>query len=118
MLIHIKVGDATFTPTEDDLTKAVDRFRKGGVVVNPSHDHVTVANCALSDLNERDYTVIVTAGSPYWQPTQSELTDLQTLFETALKDPAGSVTATRADVDVEILVHGDLNNAPYKIYFV
>lgn len=118
MLVHIQVGDAVFTPNSNDLTEAVDRFLKGGVVINPSHTHVTVANCAISEIRERNYTVIVKAGNRYWTPSQEDLDSYKAQFEAALKDPEGAVVATRDSVYVEILLHGDLNSPPAKIYFI
>lgn len=121
MLIHIVVGDARHTPTEDELTEIVRRYQTEKVFVNSAHTKVLFADInALHENPEAQYTVIVTAGDKHWTPSPQELDSLRTQFTAALKDPKGSIVSTRHSVRVEILVESLTSNpivpvAPYKI---
>lgn len=123
MLVHIKVGNKSHTPTNEDLQKIVTRFHTDRVFVNDYSVKVLMADTSYLAMNAEEvkYTVVITAGSPKWNPTQNELDELQALFEAALKDPKGSTVATRHDVSVEIIVHTNsilgTPTSPYKIRF-
>lgn len=109
MIVHIIVGGADYTPTPEDLDKIRDRFKAERVFVNDSTVKVLYAEGV--PMNDESgllgsVSLIVTAGTADWKPTEDELKALRKQFETAANEKNGLVV-TRFGVSAEFLLHGD-----------
>lgn len=120
MITHIVVGDANWTPTQKQLDEIKQRFLTEKVFINGPNVKVLFAD-EVPTLDDIDnlfgrITLMVTAGTADWQPSDEDLKKLYEQFLTAGNDKHGLVV-TRHGVSAEFLMHGDGISNAGKIKF-
>jgi hypothetical protein len=120
MITHIVVGDANWAPTQKQLDEIKERFLNEKVFVNSPAVKVLIAS-GVPMLDDPDslfgrVTLMVTAGTADWQPSDEDLKKLHEQFLAAGNDKHGLVV-TRHGVSAEFLVHGDFMVHAGKIKF-
>lgn len=90
MIFHLQVGNAIFTPTEEDLKKVIAEFKKPTPVFTVP---VKVVEIGAHDITSR---MIIHVDGP-WDPNESDV--LRKQFEDAALEDYG-VVATRVGIKV------------------
>jgi hypothetical protein len=91
MIFHLQVGNAMFTPTEEDLKKVVAEFKKATPVFTVP---VKVVEIGISEIMQR---MIIHVDAPSWDPEECEA--LRKQFEEAALHDYG-IVATRTGIKV------------------
>lgn len=101
-ILHVSAGSHEWEPSTEELEELTRIFMETEATA-----HATIIS-TLRDVNPSLYSVypdtvlVVTVGSPDWNPTDGELADVKKMFvEARTADPIGAVVATRYNIKVE-----------------
>jgi hypothetical protein len=101
-ILHVSAGSPTWEPSTEELEELTRIFMETEATA-----HASILS-TRRDINPSMYSVspdtllVITVGSPEWNPTDAELDKVERMFIAARTlDPIGAVVATRHGIKVE-----------------